>query len=287
LATTRDGAAPNGAPFRAEWLAEDEVDCLSSVTLIVAAPADKVGASRWWRSLIGSLPRSFAGDIVTNVDPSMVQSLPTGSGSSSPLRVTYSPDETGVGFLNRAAALATGDFLIILTPWVIPLTGWLAPLCDLLQSDARVGAVGGKIFTPDGRLEEAGAVVFGDATIHGFGTGDYRAEEPLYQFVRDTACCSTRVLATRRAQFEELGRFDPAFHSFAYAFADYCFRASRLGRRLCYQPESQFVLAWRTDDEVPQEDRTAFLSKWTPELGRMPHPRTIWDRNTWHSLAVS
>lgn len=275
--------------FRLDWISDRAELKKPAVRLIVSSPADSSSADRFWARLIDNLPTEFAGEIVTDSGASFRRVTDQ---TLLPREVARSRGESDASFFNRVAGTATEDVLIFLASSVLPLNGWLPPLCDILR-DPTVGAVGGKVFAPDGRLEGAGAVIFSDGSVRNFGAGDYQVEDPLYEFVREAACSSGHVLATRRASFAELGGFDPVFRTPACAFADYCFRVRGRGMRVCYQPESRFVLSQRPAVETmsPADadglDRDAFCSKWRPELGSMPRSRPIWDRNSWQSLAVS
>src|SRR5262249_2520591 len=135
-------------------------------------------------------------------------------------RVTHHnrlPGESEPSFFNRAVEETKGEIVVFLTPSLLPLGGWLAPLCDLLRSDAGVGVVGGKVFAPDGRLDEAGVVVFSDGSAQGFGCGDFQVEDPLYEYVREVESSSGYLLVTRRVLFEDLGGFDRTFRTAMYA----------------------------------------------------------------------
>jgi hypothetical protein len=275
---TANGSVSDGAPFHIDWLTTAPDRALPTVTLIVPCPAGIPGADRWWNCLTDNLAEEFVGEIVTDADPA----------ATGPVRVHRLARLTGeadAAFANRAASAASGELLVFLTPWIVPLAGWLRPLLDLHARDPQLGAAGGKVFSSDGRLDEAGIVVFSDATAQGFGAGDYQVEDPLYEYVRDPAGGFGRVLMTPRAVFAELGGFDPAFRTPVYAFADYCFRVRESGRRTRYQPDSRFVVVRRPAEDAAA-DREAFRSKWGPRLAALPDPRPIWDRSTWHSLAV-
>ena len=103
------------------------------------------------------------------------------------------------------------------------------------------GVVGGKLLYPDGRVQEAGAMVFRDGSAAKFGAFDPALTAPIYNFVRDVDYCSGALLATPRALFEELDGFDVAYSPGYYEDTDYCFRVREHGLRVIYQPASVIV----------------------------------------------
>lgn len=146
-----------------------------------------------------------------------------------------------VGSCNRAAAAATGDILVFLNNDTVPLPGWLEPLLRTFDLFPRVGAVGGKLLFPDGRLQEAGGILFSDASACHFGRGEANAMAPLFHYVRQVDYVSGALLATPRALFAALGGFDPEFAPGYYEDTDYCFRLREQGHGVYYQPEAAVV----------------------------------------------
>ncbi len=100
-----------------------------------------------------------------------------------------------------------------------------------------VGAVGGRVLGIDGKLQEAGAIVWRDGTTGGYGHGE-SATDGAYLFPREVDYCSGVFLLTPRATFEQLGGFDLAFAPAYYEESDYCFRLRAAGRRVFYEPRA-------------------------------------------------
>ena len=108
-------------------------------------------------------------------------------------------------------------------------------MLNALGADERVGAVGARLIDPDGRLQEAGSIVWRDGTCVGYGQGD-DPDAPMYAFARDVDFCSAAFLLTPRTLFEQLGGFDTAYGPAYYEDVDYCARLWQAGYRVRYDP---------------------------------------------------
>ncbi len=72
-----------------------------------------------------------------------------------------------LGFLrtcNRAALLSKADYLVFLNNDTLVRPGWLDALVRTAEGDPRVGVVGSKLVYPDGTLQEAGGLIWRDAS---------------------------------------------------------------------------------------------------------------------------
>jgi GT2 family glycosyltransferase len=146
-----------------------------------------------------------------------------------------------VASCNRGARAAKGDILIFLNDDTMPQKGWLQALLRTFREHPDVGAAGGKLIYPDGRLQEAGNFVFSDGSAANFGRDDRVIEAPLYNHVREVDYCSAALLATPRSLFSEIGGFDKRYEPGYYEDTDYCFEVRKHGHRVHYQPESVVV----------------------------------------------
>ena len=137
--------------------------------------------------------------------------------------------------VSNAAAVA------VLSLVLIPLARWLPPLLAPFRARDDVGAVGGRLVYPDGRLQEAGGLVFRDGSAAKFGYGDPDPDFPLFTVPREVDYCSGCLLTFRRDFFLKSGGFDPAYGFGFYEDTDFCFRVRALGRLVLYEPESVIV----------------------------------------------
>lgn len=145
-----------------------------------------------------------------------------------------------IGACNHAAGFAKGEFLLFLNNDTLVRTGWLDSLLALLRARPDAGAAGSKLLYPTGRLQEAGGIIWRDATGANYGRGD-DPFLPVYNYAREVDYCSGASLMVRRALFTELGGFDPRYAPAYYEDADLAFRLRARGYVTLYQPRSEVV----------------------------------------------
>jgi GT2 family glycosyltransferase/glycosyltransferase involved in cell wall biosynthesis len=152
-------------------------------------------------------------------------------------------NETNLGFLhscNKAAASANGRFLYFLNNDTQVLDGWLEHMVSLFLHRPDTGAVGAKLTYPDGRLQEAGGIIWQDASGWNFGRLQDPAN-PAYNYVREVDYCSGAALMVERSVFAGLGGFDERYAPAYFEDTDLCFRLRRIGLKTLYQPAAQVV----------------------------------------------
>ncbi|MHB8086544.1 MAG: glycosyltransferase, partial [Dehalococcoidia bacterium] len=122
--------------------------------------------------------------------------------------ILRNPTNTGfVGGCNLGASSSSAPYVMFLNNDTEVTHGWLSSLVEIMDKDPLVGAAGSKIVSFDGRLQEAGSIVWSDGTALGYGRGD-DPEKPEYSYLREVDYCSACCLLVRRELFEKLGGFD-------------------------------------------------------------------------------
>src|SRR5690606_4021232 len=141
---------------------------------------------------------------------------------------------------NDGAALARGETLVFLNNDTVPQPGWLDALLDRFQAHARAGLVGAQLLYRDGRLQEAGGVVFADGSAWNLGRFE-SPDDPRFAYVRDADYVSGAAIAIPRDLFEAIGGFDARYAPAYYEDTDLAFKVRASGHRVLYQPASRVV----------------------------------------------
>lgn len=145
-----------------------------------------------------------------------------------------------VGSCNRAAEQARGEFLFFLNNDTVVLDGWLDALIQTFHDFPNAGLVGSKLIYPDGRLQEAGGLVWADGSCWNRGRlADPSA--PEFNFLCDVDYCSGAALLIRCDLFNTLGGFDRRYAPGYYEDTDLAFAVRDQGWRVLYQPLSQII----------------------------------------------
>ncbi|MFL6593232.1 MAG: glycosyltransferase [Luteimonas sp.] len=141
---------------------------------------------------------------------------------------------------NDGAALARGQVLVFLNNDTVPQPGWLDALLTTFEEHPDVGLVGAQLLYPDGRLQEAGGVVFSDG--NGWNYGRFGSpDDPRHGYLRDIDYASGAALAIPRDLFGRLGGFDTRYAPAYYEDTDLAFAVREAGLRVVYQPAARVV----------------------------------------------
>ena len=198
--------------------------------------------------------------------------------------VQYLRNETSVGFVgscNRGAQAARGEYVLFLNNDTEVTAGWLSGLIETFRTRANVGMAGSKLVYPDGRLQEAGGLIFNDASGANIGKlGD--PDDPEYNYLREVDYCSGASLMIPRALFHELGTFDERYAPCYYEDTDLAFKVRDRGLKVFYQPFSRVIhyegATAGTDVEGggskkhQDTNRLIFFSRWASTLAKFPPP---------------
>src|SRR5262245_16569155 len=147
---------------------------------------------------------------------------------------------SNLGFLaavNEGVKHSRGELLLLLNSDAEVLPGSLEAAVATIVSSEAVGAVVGKLVHLNGRLQEAGSIIWQDGACLGYGRGD-NPLDPAYMFRRPVDFGSGAFLLTRRLTFLAAGAFDERFRPAYYEDADYCLRLWRSGRQVIYEPRA-------------------------------------------------
>jgi GT2 family glycosyltransferase len=192
---------------------------------------------------------------------------------------------------NHAAFVAEGEYLVFLNNDTEVRDGWLDALVELLDERRDAGAAGAKLVYPDGRLQEAGGIVFSDGSGWNYGRFD-PPDHPDYNRVREVDYASAAALIVRKAAFRRLGGFDVRYSPAYYEDTDLCFGIRELGLKVLYCPFAEVVhhggVTASTDEQTGAKrfqpiNQAKFADKWAARLVEQPVPTS--DRRAVRSAA--
>jgi len=200
------------------------------------------------------------------------------------IRVLRNTENAGfIDSCNRGAAAASGEYLVFLNNDTTVTPGWLEALIAPFERDPETGIVGARLVYPDGRLQEAGGIIFNDGSGWNYGRGD-DPTLPQYQFLSEADYVSGACLAIRRDDFHQLGGFDQRYRPAYYEDTDLCFQIRAAGKKVIYQPACMIVhhegATSGTDESSGTKryqavNREQFLARWQAVLA--DHPPSIPD----------
>jgi len=157
--------------------------------------------------------------------------------------IVYNRNTENLGFLlnvNKAIAVAKGEYVLLLNSDVQLLDDIVATLKKELLADNQVGIAGPKIIFPNGMLQEAGCTIYKNCETKMIGI-DQDAEDPAYNFKRYVDYISGAAWLFRKSLFDSLGGFDKQLAPAYAEDLDFCARVTRNGKKILYVPETTIV----------------------------------------------
>ncbi|NHO32369.1 glycosyltransferase [Acetobacter fallax] len=152
--------------------------------------------------------------------------------------------QDNLGFLrnsNDAARMAGGTYFHFLNNDTEVLPGAFDALVTRLESDRTIGLTGSKLLFADGTLQEAGGIVWNDASGMNVGRGDRELDRAAWNWPRDVDYISGASIAISRALFDSLNGFDEIFAPAYYEDTDLAFRVRAAGFRVVFEPASVVI----------------------------------------------
>ena len=170
---------------------------------------------------------------------------------------------------------AKGEFLLFLNCAAeIISADWIEELLMHFQRQ-DVGAVGGKLYYPDGTICHAGyAVGFDGMFMKIFW--NHPGKEPSYldmlKYVRNVTAVSSDCLMIRKTLYKRLNGFNPVF-SYPLSDIDFSLRLRTLGKLIVWTPYAELFCHVHKDRQIIDDysysaERQEFIQRWAAELSK-------------------
>ena len=189
-------------------------------------------------------------------------------------KITSSVVNLGLaGAGNRGRSLASGEFLLILHDDAEVEPGWMEALVETADAHPEAGAVGGKVLYPDGRLQNAGMILWRD----GYTSPPWIGEAPppdSFDRLRAVDYCGTSSLLVRAAAWDAVGGLEEKLYPVYYVDVDLSMALRKLGFVVLYQPASRIrhhqggAHNLRFRQFAAGRNRLVFVEKWRLALER-------------------
>ncbi len=195
-------------------------------------------------------------------------------------------NKENLGFLlncNNAATKANGKYILFLNNDTLVQVGWLSALLNSIESDDNIGMVGSKLVYPDGRLQEAGGILWNDGSAWNYGN-KADADRPEYNYVKDVDYISGAAIMIRTSLWKQIGGFDKRFIPAYYEDTDLAFEVRRHGYRVVYEPKSVVVHfegvsnGTNVNDGIKKyqiDNAQKFFEKWQDTLTKEHFPNAV------------
>jgi GT2 family glycosyltransferase len=212
------------------------------------------------------------------------------------IRVLRHPGEFNFSAMNNRAVreAARGEYICLLNNDVAPLDGaWLGEMM-LHARRPEVGAVGAKLFYPDGAIQHAGVILgvgWGSPADHPFNREP--GNSPGYWgravVVQDFSAVTAACLVTRRSLYEAVGGLDEEAFAVSYNDVDYCLKLRAAGHLVVWTPFARLLhetsASLRSDVENKAlaeknarftRESMAMYQRWLPQIAFDPaHNRNL------------
>jgi GT2 family glycosyltransferase/ubiquinone/menaquinone biosynthesis C-methylase UbiE len=187
--------------------------------------------------------------------------------------ITIIRDGQNRGFLlncNNAAKQAQGKYIFFLNNDTNVQTNWLRTLVELMENDESIGMAGSKLVYPDGRQQEAGGIIWNDASGWNYGRLD-DPEKPEYNYVKEVDYISGAAIMIRSDLWKQIGGFDERYVPAYFEDSDLAFEIRNHGYKVVLQPKSVIIhfegISHGTDvksgvKSYQVKNKEKFIDKW-------------------------
>ena len=187
-------------------------------------------------------------------------------------RISFTDPFNLASKMNLGGAKAMGDYLLFLNDDIeVIAPDWIESLLEYAQQP-EIGAVGAKLFFPDGRLQHVGVTILNRNPGHPYyGTaGDNLGYFCGNVVARNYSAVTGACVMMRAEVFQEVGGFSEGF-PLNYNDVDLCLRILEQGYRNVYVPYARLYHHESASKEgVYETELDAFRERWGQSLALDP-----------------
>ena len=142
---------------------------------------------------------------------------------------------------NKAAIKSNGKYLYFLNNDTYIAKNCIETMVNTFLTDKDIGIVGSKIIRTNGKLQEAGCIVWNNGEVEAYGKNSESPFDYKFNYVRTVDFCSGASLMIKKDVFASLGGFSKEYYPAYYEDADICLRCVKIGKKVVYQPNSIII----------------------------------------------
>ena len=142
-----------------------------------------------------------------------------------------------IGACNLGVSKASGEFIVLLNNDTEVTYGWLDELIEGFTNFKNVGAVGSRLLYPDGTLQDAGGIVYGNGQPANYGNKQ-NPWNPKFRYARQVDYLSGAALMTKKLIWNEVKGLSEYLYPMYYEDTDFSFKVRESGYKTYYIPTS-------------------------------------------------
>ena len=189
-------------------------------------------------------------------------------------RIVFIRNANRLGFVAsnmKAASTARGNYLAFVNSDTYVLRGWLAALLATFKQFPDAGLVGPLFIEDKGIINEAGGIIFSDASANKHGGGNKFSH--LYTYARSVDYISGAAILVKRSAFQQVGGFKSVYRLGYYEDTDLAMSLRKSGYLIIYQPHSIVYhkhgsTFGKQMETLMNKNRVIFANIWSAELNR-------------------
>lgn len=260
-----------------------------TITAVIASFGDFQGLDRLLGSLAAQDDPAAGSEVIILHDPGSRPRTDARFHDMFRLRFIASGHGALPARFNTGAEAAGGRLLLFLDDTMELLSSdTVRSLVEQAQRD-EVGAVNGKIYYEDGRVEHAG-IILGPFGIMGYShraTPDDAGYVGLKNMIGNFSAVMGLGMMTRKTVFQSAGGFDADRYARAYWDADYCLRLGRDNRLITYTPYARMrhrIPVKSVGQMVVEPEAARFRDVWQEKIDNDPffNPNLSRDREDFY-----